>query len=147
LKCNCDLSNDDKFKILNKVTQKVSKKYFDEDFKTTVKLHKALAENLEETEEINIDNIASEVFQGNREIQNEYINEIKRQGLEEDIINIQPTSTISKKLRTHRLKTDSGIEINLPSDYYNNKDMVEFINNPDGTISILLKNINKILNK
>ncbi|SNS59818.1 hypothetical protein SAMN05446037_101422 [Anaerovirgula multivorans] len=147
LKCDCDFSNDDKFKIINKVTQKLNKKYFDEDFKKTAKLHKAIADSMEESDEIKIDSIASEVFEGNHEIKNEYIDEIRKEGLKGDVVNIQESNLVTKKLRTHRLKTDIGIEINLPSDHYHNKEIVEFINNPDGTISILLKNITKIINK
>ncbi|SDK73331.1 nucleoid-associated protein [Natronincola ferrireducens] len=147
MKCTFDLSNDEKFKILTKVTKKLNKKYFDEDFKKTAKLHEALADSMGECDEIQISNIAAEVFQGNHEIQNEYIDEIKKEGLKENIVNLQPSNVVNKKLKTHRLKTDSGIEINLPSGYYNNNDVVEFINNPDGTISILIKNITKIHNK
>ena len=37
--------------------------------------------------------------------------------------------------------------ITIPSEIYENKEMVEFINNPDGSISVLIKNIESILNK
>lgn len=49
--------------------------------------------------------------------------------------------------RTHKIKTDTGIEIIFPSEYVENSDFIQFINNPDGTISIELKNIAKIENK
>ena len=39
------------------------------------------------------------------------------------------------------------IEITIPSDIYENKEMVEFINNPDGSISVLIKNIDSIMNR
>ncbi|AOY76535.1 nucleoid-associated protein [Clostridium formicaceticum] len=147
LRCSFDLSDSDKFKILNKVTKKLNKKFFDDDFTKTAKLQTVLAESLEETDEIKVDRIADEVFEGNHEIKEEYMEEIKKEGLSENAVKIEQSNTITKKLRTHKLKTDSGIEINLPLNYYNNKDIIEFINNPDGTISILLKNITKILNK
>ena len=49
--------------------------------------------------------------------------------------------------RTHKIKTDIGIEISIPIDYFQNKDYVEFFNNPDGTLSIELKNIGKLMDK
>ena len=52
-----------------------------------------------------------------------------------------------KKGRNHKIKTDTGIELLFPVDYFENKDFIEFINKPDGTISIELKNIGKIMNK
>ena len=49
--------------------------------------------------------------------------------------------------KTHKIKTDTGIEITFPSEYIDNSDYIQFINNPDGTLSIELKNIAKIVNK
>ena len=37
--------------------------------------------------------------------------------------------------------TDTGIEIKIPMDLYQNSGCVEFITNADGTISVLIKNI------
>ena len=51
-----------------------------------------------------------------------------------------------KKGKNHRIKTDTGIEIAFPADYFKNTDYIEIINNPDGTLSIALKNIGKITN-
>ena len=49
-----------------------------------------------------------------------------------------------KKFEKHRITTDSGIEITIPMEEYRNPDKVEFITNPDGTISVLIKNIGKL---
>ena len=40
---------------------------------------------------------------------------------------------------------DNGIELIVPLDVYRNGDLIEFVNNPDGTVSIMLK-ISKISN-
>jgi len=147
LNCNFDLSNNEKFKILSKVTKKVNKKYFDDDFDKTMKFQNVLSESIKDTNNIEIEDLAKKVFKDNYEIQHEYINEIKKEGLNNNTVDLQQSKKISKKLESHKFKTDNGIEINLPLAYYNNKDLVEFINNPDGTISIIIKNINKIINK
>ena len=49
-----------------------------------------------------------------------------------------------KKGRSQKIKTDTGIEITFPAEYAGNDDFIEFINQPDGTISIAVKNIGKI---
>ena len=46
-----------------------------------------------------------------------------------------------RRFQTQRLTTDTGIEITIPMEEYRNPDHVEFITNPDGTISVLIKNI------
>mgnify|MGYP000023241380 FL=1 len=146
LNCTTQLSDNEKVKIINKVAQKINKKYYDEDFETAAKLKKAISDSFEETKAIQLDNLVEEVFDKNVEIRNEYMEEIHKAGLTEKSIPI-PEKLAEKKFRTHRIKTDTGIEINFPPSLYNNKEKIEFVNNSDGTISIIIKNVGKIINK
>ena len=58
---------------------------------------------------------------------------------------VKPQSiATTKKFEKQFLKTDTGIEINIPMEQYQDINQVEFISNPDGTISVMIKNINKI---
>ncbi|MDP4092891.1 MAG: nucleoid-associated protein [Bacillota bacterium] len=144
--CATDLSNNEKLKIIDKAAKKISKKYFDEDFDKTALLKKVTAESLEETKAIKVDSIADRVFDKNIEIRNEYISEIQKSGLSENEVAI-PEALAEKKFRTHRIKTDTGIEINFPLSCYNDSDKIEFLNNPDGTVSIVIKNVAKITSR
>jgi hypothetical protein len=146
LKCTCDLSNNAKMKIIDKVAKSINKKYFDEDFEKAIKLKKAVSESFDENSEIHIEQVASKVFEKDLGIQNEYVEEISKAGLSEKKVVI-PEKIVEKKFRTHKIKTDTGIEINFPLEYADERDKIEFMNNPDGTISIIIKNINKIENK
>ena len=49
--------------------------------------------------------------------------------------------------KSHKIKTDTGIEITVPSDFFNNPDYIEFVSNDNGTISINIKNVGKIINR
>ncbi|HBC96700.1 MAG TPA: hypothetical protein DC034_07910 [Clostridium sp.] len=61
---------------------------------------------------------------------------------------IEVDENLDKKIpRTQKLVTDDGIEIKIPTSYLTNGNKIEFLNNPDGTISILLKNIRDIHGK
>jgi len=146
LSCYTDLSDNEKLKIIDKVTKKISKKFFDEDFDKIAKMKKAVSESLEETSTIEVNAMADEIFDDNPEIKNEYIEEMQKAGLSEKTISV-PEKLAEKKYKTMKIKTDTGIEINFPPSYYNDNDKVEFINNSDGTISILIKNVSKITNK
>jgi hypothetical protein len=146
-KCDSSLSNAQKLKILDKTVAKISKKHQDEDFETVSRLRTCVSESLAESNQINVDKVAEMVFRENTHIKEEYIQEVRKAGLVEDVIEIPDTESTGKKFKNQRLKTDSGIEINFPSHMYQNKDLLEFINNPDGTISILIKNVGKIFNK
>ncbi len=147
LKCKSDLSYIQKMKVLDKTVTKISKKYFDENFEKVARLRSCLAEGIEESNKIKVDQVAETVFSENKDIQNEYLQEVKKQGVIENTVTVPEAVTSGKRFRTQKLKTDSGIEINFPSHFYNNNDMMEFINNPDGTISILIKNVGRVINK
>lgn len=146
LRCSCELSDNAKLKIIDKVTKNMNKKYFDEDFEKAVKLKKAVSESFEESAVIQIDHIANKVFEKNLEVRREYVEEIAKAGIVEKEIPI-PDKIIEKKFRTHKIKTDTGIEIDFPLEYTDNNDRIEFINNPDGTLSIVIKNVTKITNR
>lgn len=146
LNCSSDLSAKEKIKIINKVAEKMNRKYFDEDFENISKLKKAISEDFEENNSINIDNVVKDVFKNNPDIQKEYVEEVQKAGIAERTIEV-PQELIAKKYNKQKIKTDTGIEINFPSEYYDNTEKLEFINNPDGTISILIKNVTRIINR
>ena len=58
---------------------------------------------------------------------------------------VNPATT--RKFGKQNLVTDTGIEIRIPMDQYQNKNRVEFITNPDGTISVLIKNVGSITSR
>lgn len=146
LNCTSQISLNEKVKLFTKATEKFNKKYFEEDYVKPVEIRKAVAESIEETNTIDIVSVADQVFKQNPEMKREYIEHIQSTGLREP--NIPVNEKIREKnFRRQKIKTDSGIEINLPVEFYGNKDKIEFINNPDGTISILIKNIGGITEK
>lgn len=146
LKCSTDLSDNQKLKIIDRVTKKINKKYYDEDFEKVAKLKSVVSQSIEDNNEISVEKIAEQMFETNLEVREEYIQEIQKAGLVEESIQI-PEKIAEKKFKTHKIKTDTGIEINFPLSYYDNSDMIEFSNNPDGSISIIIKNVGKIINK
>lgn len=146
LKCTTDLSDNEKMKIIDKVTKKINKKYYDEDFDKVAKLKNVVSQSIEDNNKVSVEKIAEEMFDTNLEVRQEYIQEIQKAGLTEEAIQI-PQKIAEKKFKTHRIKTDTGIEINFPLSYYDNRDMIEFSNNPDGSISIIIKNVSRIINK
>ena len=49
--------------------------------------------------------------------------------------------------RTHKIRTDTGIEVTFPAEYGENAEFIEFLSTPDGRIEIALKNIGAIENR
>ena len=50
-------------------------------------------------------------------------------------------------MRKHRLCTDTGIELVIPTEFFENTEFVEFYKDEEGYMSITLKNIQNIVNK
>ncbi|WHH60561.1 nucleoid-associated protein [Petroclostridium sp. X23] len=146
LKCTTKISTAEKVKLFTKATEKFQKQYFEEDYTKPVEIRKAVADSIEEKEVIDVMNVADNVFRQNPELKQEYLEEIRKTGLKDTMIEVSE-KIAEKTFKRQKIKTDTGIEINLPVEYYGNKDRIEFINNPDGTISIVIKNIGKISDK
>ena len=53
----------------------------------------------------------------------------------------------TKKLENQKLSLSNGIQLIVPNNVYEDAESVEFIQNPNGTYSILIKNIEDIQNK
>ena len=77
------------------------------------------------------------------EIKEEFMEKMEKYRIDKEEIRPQDPAT-TKKYSKQYLTTDKGIEINIPTELYDDIQNVEFITNPDGTISILIKNINHI---
>jgi hypothetical protein len=146
LVCSDQLSIVQKVKIISKVAEKLGKKYNNEKFDSVARMRKSVAETMEENKTVAVENVAREIFRDDPAAQREYVEEVKQAGIQEDEIQLSEQIT-ERKFRNHKIKTDTGIEINFPSTYYNNKEMIEFVNHPNGMVSIIIKNVGKISNK
>jgi hypothetical protein len=144
LRCKTTLSSKEQYNIVKKATDSISKKYFDEDVEKKMELKQELYNNIEETGEINLNKFADDVFKNNIEVKKEFIENLEKKGLEEPVVTLSE-KTITRSFEKQRIKTDNGIELKIPMELYNDPNNIEFVTNPDGKISILIKNVNKII--
>ena len=145
LQCDFRLSGKESFKAIHHIAKKVAEEHGQNSVDTLVKAKNFIASNAELSDSLNPEALGREVFAASPMLQQEYIKEIRTAGIGEQV-NLERDFAI-KKSRTHRIKTDTGIELIIPVEYFENQDYVEFINNSNGTVSINLKNIAKLINK
>ncbi|EHQ92115.1 nucleoid-associated protein [Desulfosporosinus youngiae] len=145
LGCNSTISPKNAIDLLHSITRMVSENHGQSSVAAISKVKNYLVENAEVSEYLDTTELGKEVFNSSPIMQEEYIKEVKNTGIPETV-KVDRSFAI-KKGKNHRIKTDTGIEITFPADYFHNKDYIEFINNPDGTLSIEMKNIGKIINK
>ena len=60
---------------------------------------------------------------------------------------VDKRAVAQKRVRCHRIVTDTGIEVSFPAEYGENPEFIEFSTEANGLISIELKNIGSIENK
>lgn len=145
LECKEEKPDKEKVKIVTQATEKIIKEYYDDDMFMKSQVKNIIRENVEEKLNINLEEISEKVFKDN-DVKKVYNEEIQMKGIREPEIKVN--FNYANKIKTkQKFITDEGIEINIPYEMLSNKEKVEFITNTDGTISIMLKNIDNIVDK
>lgn len=143
-KCHTRLSSKEKFNAVKTATNRVARKFFDEDIEKKVELTEKLYNNLDEKGELNLEKFATEAFPAQEEVKEVFFEALEKKGVDEPKI-AMTEKTIQRSFDKQRIKTDDGIEIKIPMAFYNNPNKMEFVTEANGKISIVLKGINKIL--
>lgn len=145
LNCTGKLSVKTKIALVEKAVNKAVKKYYNdsEQFEVQMETKSIINQELQEEGTIDVPVVIDKIFKENVSVKEEVKEDLSKYHLEkEPVTPISKTTT--KKYEKQLLKTNTGIEIKIPMDQYNSKDAIEFITNPDGTISVLIKNIENI---
>ena len=147
LKCHGRLSQKARLNIVTKAVEQVNKKYFDdENVSRSLETKKVLYDAFEEEGGLNVEAVKTKLFADNEDMQKDFAEKIEKYNMAEDVIKPVNKQTI-KKFERQFIKTDTGIEISIPMEQYNNADVLEFITNSDGSISVLIKNIGHLTSK
>lgn len=146
LQCHAKMSQKTKLDIVTKAVDQINKKYFEDDFEKKMEAKSVIHNTYAEQGTLVPEEIGEELFGEIPEIKEEFVEKLEKYKLPKEEITVKNEKT-TKKFEKQFLTTDSGIEINIPMEEYNNKQHVEFITNQDGTISVLIKNINRITSK
>jgi hypothetical protein len=145
LKCNSSLSPKTKLNIVTKAIEKVQNDNLDEYTATEAKMRakSIIREELERNGGFVVEDLADKVFEEQPDMRNAFQEKMEKYDMVKQEVIPQNEVTVRKYQKQH-LYTDSGIEIKIPMDCYSDSDRVEFITNPDGTVSVLIKNIGNL---
>lgn len=144
--CHAKMSSKTKLNIVTKAVEQINKKYYEEDFDKHMEAKSIIQNELAEEGTLNVEVISEKIYGDQPEIKEAFTEKLEKYNLHKEEVAPKNKQTI-RKLEKQFLTTDSGIEINIPMEEYKNPDHVEFITNDDGTISVLIKNINHIMTK
>lgn len=145
LECDSTISQREVIKLVKDVAIMVAENHDESSALAISKAKNYIAENIEESENLEPIELGKKVFSSSKLMQDEFERGIKEFGIPETVK--MDKEFAIKTSKNHKIKTDTGIEISFPVDYFKNTDFIEFVNNADGTLSIQLRNIGKITNK
>lgn len=148
LRCRGSLSPKTKLDIVSRAVENVQKKYYNESeqFEVRMETKRIINQELSENGSLDVPEVINKIFRDNVQMKEEVNERLDKYHLTEAPVAPQNPNT-TKKFEKQHLLTDTGIEIKIPMEEYNNKESVEFITNQDGSISVLIKNIGSIVSK
>ncbi|TCD46355.1 nucleoid-associated protein [Streptococcus sp. X16XC17] len=134
-------------KEVEKTAQKIAENFNRDDFQFQTKVKSAIFSNLEEDNEISPEKLADQLFEDNLTARLSFVDELKEVIPDKISFTEIDASRQLKKFENQKLSLSNGIELIVPNNVYEDAESVEFIQNENGTYSILIKNIEDIKNK
>ena len=111
-----------------------------ERFEKQMRAKSIIQEEIEEKGGFVVEELAEKIFEEQPELKVAFQDKMEKYDMVKEEIQPHSENTV-RKYQSQHLYTDTGIEIKIPMDQYKNHRSVEFITNPDGTVSVLIKNI------
>ena len=145
LECSLTPSPKEAMKNLSKTAAKVAEAYGQDAVAVEAAVKNYVTENMQASDELDLAAAGGEIFRENPAMQKDFDDAIREAGFTEPV-KMDQEATLKKVCR-HKLRTDTGIDLVIPTDYFDNTEYVEFHNNEDGTLSITLKHISNIVNR
>ncbi len=144
LQCRAPMSPKARLDLVTRAVEQVNRKYYgEEDTKRQMEIKNAVYQELGEEGGLRVETLKEKVFVGSPQLQEELEEKLEPYHLAEEPVELRNPQTL-RKYQKQRLLTDTGIEITIPMEEYENPDRVEFLTNPDGTISVLIKNVGSL---
>lgn len=134
-------------RMVEQTAQKIAESFQQDDFAFQSKMKAAIHKNLEEEQELSPEKLADQLFDSNLTARLTFVDELKESIPEPIQVADIDHSRQTKKLENQKLSLSNGIQLIVPNNVYDDAESVEFIQNPNGTYSILIKNIEDIQNK
>lgn len=148
LKCSSNFSPKTKLNIVTKAVERVQEKNLDEKevFAAQMKAKSIMQEELSEKGGFVVEELADRIFEEKTELREAFQEQMEKYDMVKQEV-IPQSETTTKKYMNQHIFTDNGIEIKIPMDQYKDSNKVEFITEEDGSISIVLKNIERLVAK
>ena len=132
-----------KYQILSRTIKTINKKYPEDGLEYQMDTKSKLCKIFEEDQEFSINKIGDELFGKNPQKKMEFDEKMERYNMQYDKFTVEKEETI-KDLGYIKLQTNNEIEIKIPMEEYQTKECIKVEEEPDGTKTIVMKNIEQV---
>lgn len=146
LQCETSVSGKEAIDTVTRVVEEVAEEHGANTAVALAKVKAAVAEKVEDDEELPPWDIVDEVFEDEPVIKDSVRAALTEEKMPERVP-VERKQVERAAVRNHKIRTDTGIEISFPAEMGSNSDYIEFVNEPNGLISIELKKISSIENR
>lgn len=141
-------SLEENVKVIKKVAEKIGRSFDTPQHEMLADIKEAVFESIEETGSLGVKEVAEKVFKDNISARMAFAEEVVEKGFVDEPAMVREVKELTeKKYGKQKLKLSNGIELIVPLEVYRDPQLIEFINNPDGTISVTIKNVEDIINR
>ncbi|MBP5199997.1 MAG: nucleoid-associated protein [Schwartzia sp.] len=147
MECVLKSSQQETINAIKKTAVKIAEDFGADMVQTAASVKNAIARELEDKETLNPVQLGNCIFSEQPALQEAFQQKMQDSGFSKDESVTVNKETLLKKVMNHRLKTDTGIELTIPAEYFDNTDFIEFNHAEDGSLSITLKHISSIVNR
>ena len=145
LGCSAKASCRDVVETVTRIVEQVAEEYGSNTAVAMSKAKALVAEKVDQNEYLPPWELGEEVFEDEPAMRQRFEESARESDLPERVP--MKRSVANRMAKSHRIRTDTGIEITFPSEYSSNPEFIEFVTEADGSISIELKNIGSIENR
>lgn len=146
LQCETGVSGKEVIDAVTRVVEQVAEEHGANTAVALAKAKAAVAEAVEEDEELPPWDIVDEAFEDEPVMRDAIKASLQEERLPERVP-VERAQVERAAVRNHKIRTDTGIEISFPAEMVDNPDYIEFVNEPNGLISISLRNIGSFENR
>ena len=146
LQCETGVSGKEAIDAVTRVVELVAEEHGANTAVALAKAKAAVAEAVEEDEELPPWDIVDEAFEDEPVMRDAIKASLQEERLPERVP-VERAQVERAAVRNHKIRTDTGIEISFPAEMVDNPDYIEFVNEPNGLISISLRNIGSFENR
>lgn len=128
-----------------KAAEKFTQNNFSENAEKAEAVRSSIKRKLKEEDSIDVRELSEEIFSGNHDTKEKFVEFITDQGICENIS--LDKEWIDKKLKRVRLKIDKDIDLYVDTETYHDNSRFEIQRNGDGTINMVIKHVSNYVEK